>query len=221
MRRGWRHVFGALTITAQLAACAQPPGGASGASGPPPLPLSMLRDRTESNAAAIAAFASSDPGWRIWLEAFGATAGAAALLANQSMQDVQTIALSEAIAFARDRYRVATGFYLRPIMVKSSCLDLPGETNGAVALPSGLVLRYRLLSTAWVQFPNGSSCRQATGYVSEVDSPGGLAMATVSDQSSIDWQSNFALALGWNAPFEQIAREDSLSLANLMALARR
>lgn len=219
MRQGFRRGMGSLLAACLLASCA--PRQEAAETGPPSLPLAMLRSRVESNAQAVAAFVTADPGWRMWLNAFASSSAAADMLSDQSMQNVQTLALSQAISDARDRYRAATAFYLRPVLVKSSCLDLPEETTGAVRLPSALTLRYRLLSKAWITFPNGSRCQQATGYVSEVDSPGGLSIATVADLDSVQWDHNFALSLTWNSPFEQIAQDDSLSLMRLMILSRR
>lgn len=213
----WR--LGAVALVTLLAACHPPQPTTGGA--PPPLPLSSLRDRSQSNAEALLAFVAADPGWRAWLQALSATAGAQSALAGQSMQDVQVAALSRTVSYARDSYRAATAFYLRPIMMRSSCLDLPEETNGAVTLPDGLLLRYRTLSTAWTRFPNGSDCREATGYVSEIDSPGGLAIATAAPPGRIVWSGNFALALGWNPPFRQIAQDENLGLPELTALANR
>jgi hypothetical protein len=212
--------LGPLVLFTLLAACHQPLPAAGGAA-PPPLPLSSLRERSQSNADALLAFVAADPGWRAWLSALSATATAQSALAGQSMQDVQAAALSREISYARDSYRAATSFYLRPIMMKSSCLDLPEETNGAVTLPDGLLLRYRTLSTAWQRFPDGSGCREATGYVNEIDSPGGIPIATAAAPGRIDWSGNFALALGWNPPFRQIAQDENLGLPALMALANR
>lgn len=184
-------------------------------------PLPDLQDRTASNAQAILAFVSGDPGWQAWLQAMAASQAADDALVDTSTQDLPAWQLDAALTVAKDRYRRATSFYLVPVMMRSSCLNLPSETNGAVRLTSGLVLRYRSYASAVHHFPNGSQCLRSTGFVSEVDSSRGIPIVTTPEAQAIDWQVNFAGSLAWGSPFAEISRDKGLSVGALMAIVRR
>lgn len=184
-------------------------------------PLLGLQDRSASNTKAVSDFISADPGWQAWLLAIRASQTANDALVDASTDDVPVWQLNAALTFARDSYRRATSFYLVPVMMRSSCLDLPSETNGAVQLASGLVIRYRSFATETHRFPNGSSCLRTTGYVSEVDSSRGIAIVAAPKPETIDWQQNFARSLAWGRPFAQISRDDSYSVSALIALLGR
>lgn len=185
---------------------------------PPPLDL---QDRSASNMKAVAEFVASDPGWQAWLHAILASQAAGDALVDASTNDVPIWRLDAFLTLARDSYRRATSFYLVPVMMRSSCLNLPSETNGAVRLASGLVLRYRSFATETHRFPNGSSCLRSTGYVSEVDSSRGMTVVAAPGPESINWQENFARFLVWGKPFAQISRDNSYSVGALIALIGR
>jgi hypothetical protein len=142
-------------------------------------------------------------------------------LVDASTDDVPTWRLDATLTLARDSYRRATSFYLVPVMMRSSCLDLPSETNGAVRLASGLVIRYRSFATETHRFPNGSSCLRSTGYVSEVDSSRGMTIVAAPEPRAIDWERNFARSLVWGRPFAQISRDNSYSVSALIAVIGR
>jgi hypothetical protein len=185
---------------------------------PPPLDM---QDRSAINANAVSAFVSADPGWQAWLMAIRASQTANDALADASTDDVPVWRLNAALTLARDSYRRATSFYLVPVMMRSSCLDLASETNGAVQLGSGLVIRYRSFATETHRFPNGSSCLRRTGYVSEVDSSRGMAIVAAPKPEAINWQQNFARSLGWGTPFGQISRDNSYSVTALIGAIGR
>lgn len=179
------------------------------------------QDRSASNANAVMAFVIGDAGWQAWLMAIRTSQAANDALVDASTDDVPIWRLDAALTLARDSYRRATSFYLVPVMVRSSCLDLPSETNGAVQLPSGLVIRYRSFATETHRFPDGASCVRSKGYVSEVDSSRGMAIVAAPEPQSIDWQQNFARTLVWGKPFGQISRDNSYSVGALIALIGR
>jgi len=207
----------ALALTLCLAGCAQ-----QVAIRQQPLPpLPDLRDCTASNAEAVFAFLSADAGWQAWLQAMLASQAADDALVDASTQDVPAWQLDAALTRAKDRYRRATSFYLVPVMMQSSCLNLPSETNNSVRLSSGLLVRYRTYANEEHHFPNDSSCLRSTGFVSEVDSSRGMPIAVAADPREIDWQSNFARSLAWGKPFAQISRSDAYSVDELIAIVRR
>ena len=181
-------------------------------------PLADRQDFTELNRLGVARAVASDPGWRTWLEAAAASDAVDNDIVDGSTYNLQVNELSEALTIAKDRYRRATSFYLTPLMMRSSCLNLPTETAGVLVLPSGLVLRYSYLSSAPHVFPDGSSCVQSTGYVSEVDSSRGVPILTSIPPNGIDWERNFAYALVWNRPFAQISQDGAYSVSDLIAL---
>jgi hypothetical protein len=185
-----------------------------------PAPLDQ-QDRSASNTNAVSAFVSADPGWQAWLMAILASQAANDALVDASTDDVPIWRLNAALTLARDSYRRATSFYLVPVMMRSSCLDLPSETNGVVQLASGLVIRYRSFATETHRFSNGSSCLRSMGYVSEVDSSRGMAIVAAPNPEAIDWQQNFALSLTWGRPFGQISRDNSYSVGALIAVIGR
>lgn len=181
-------------------------------------PLADRQDFTALNRLGIQRAVASDPGWRNWLEAAAASDTVDNDIVDGSTYNLQVNALSVDLTVAKDRYRRATSFYLAPMMVRSSCLNLATETAGAIPLPSGLVLRYSYLSTAPHLFPDGSSCLLSTGYVSEVDSSRGVPILTSLPPDRIDWDRNFAYALVWNRPFAQISQDGAYSVSDLIAL---
>jgi hypothetical protein len=184
-----------------------------------PLPPPAERhDFTDANRAGVVTFLSSDAGWQAWLYAIVASSAVDDALVDSSTLDLPAGRLSSGLIFAWDGYRRATSFYLTPVMVASSCLNLPSETAGAARLPNGLIVRYSYLSSARHVFPNGASCLRSTGYVSEIDSARGLAIVTAQPPAAIDWQGNFARALIWNHPFAQISQSGSYSVSDLIAL---
>ena len=214
---GGARYLALLLFSVLLGGCAQQ--GAIRQQALPPLP--DLQDRTESNAQAILAFVSADPGWQAWLQAMAASQAADDALVDTSTQDLPAWQLDAALTAAQDRYRRATSFYLVPVMMRSSCLNLPSETNGAVRLPSGLLLSYHSYTSAVHQFPNGSHCLRSTGFVSEVDSSRGIPIVTARAAQEINWQVNFAGNLAWSSPFAEISRDRSLSVGALMAIVQR
>jgi len=180
--------------------------------------LADRQDFTALNRLGIERAVGNDPGWRTWLEAATASNTVDNEIVDGSTYNLQVNALSVDLTIAKDRYRRATSFYLAPLMVRSSCLNLATETAGALTLPSGLVLRYSYLSTAPHVFPDGSSCLRSTGYVSEVDSSRGVPILTSLPPNRINWDRNFAYALVWNRPFAQISQDGAYSVSDLIAL---
>jgi hypothetical protein len=216
MRVGCVGIAGlAILLTASCAW--QASGSARVASALMP-PAASLRDFTQPNRQGVLAYLTADPGWRAWLDAIAASDAAHSAMVDASTSNVPANILSDDLAFARDRYRRATSFILAPVEVRSGCLNLPSESAGAVSMPSGLVVRYSLLSSVPHGFANGSSCMEATGYVSEIDSVRGLPIVTTSPAGSIDWNRNFADALIWNQPFTLISQNGAYSVAGLLAL---
>lgn len=181
-------------------------------------PLADRQDFTELNHLGIARSVATDPGWRSWLEAAAASDVVDNEIVDGSTYNLQVNELFVDLTVAKDRYRRATSFYLTPLMIRSSCLNLPTETAGALSLPSGLVVRYSYLSSAPHLFPDGASCVQSTGYVSEVDSSRGVPILTSIPPNRIDWERNFAYALVWNRPFAQISQDGAYSVSDLIAL---
>lgn len=209
-------------LLAMLAACTAPASPPPPPPAPPPSPPSTaLVDRTAGNAQAVSNFLSADAGWQAWLLAIRASQAADDALVDASTDDVPIWRLNASLTFARDSYRRATSFYLVPVMLRSSCLNLPSETNGALRLPSGLIIRYRSLDTETHKFPNGSSCLRSLGFVSEVDSSRGMTIVAAADPEAIDWQQNFARSLTWGRPFAQISRDNSYSVSGLIAIIGR
>lgn len=213
-RAAARLFSGALLL---LAGCTQPVAIRQ----EPLPPLADLRDRTASNAQALSSFVATDAGWQAWLQAMVASQLADDALVDASTHDVPAWQLAAALTRAKDLYRRATSFYLVPVMMQSSCLNLASETNGAVRLPSGMLLRYRSYTSERHYFPNGSSCLRSTGFVSEVDSGRGMPIAVATNPADIDWQTNFARSLVWGRPFVQISQGDAYSVDELIALVSR
>ncbi len=215
-----RGIWGACLLV--LTGCAAQGRGALPEPAQPPLPpLAERQDFTGLNRQGIANFLISDPAWQAWLSAIAASDAVNAAIVDSSMDDVPAGRLSAGLSFAKDRYRRATSYFLSPVMVLSSCLNLPSETAGAVRLPDGLIVRYSFLSSAVHHFANGASCLRSTGYVSEVDSARGLAIITAVTPDTIDWSQNFALYVLWNRPFAQISQNGSYSVSDLIALIGR
>lgn len=182
----------------------------------PPLP--DRQDFTLANRAGIANFLASDPGWQAWLFAWAASDAVNSALVDASTANVPAGDLTAELTMAKDSYRRATSFYLTPVTVRSSCLDLPSETTGAVRLTNGLVARYTAYASSREVFPNGASCLRSTGFVSEIDSARGLTIVTAAPPADIDWTANFARALAWYRPFKQISQTGSYSVSDLIAL---
>jgi hypothetical protein len=203
-----------------LASCAAN-GGLGGApfSAQTPLPpASAEQDLTAYNNQQVAGFVSTDPGWRAWLYAFRRSDQANNAVLDTSTYTTPTIQLIQDVTLAQDAYRSATSFQLPPFAVTSSCLDLYSETNGAVRLVDGLVVRYRSLRRSTKTFDNGASCQQSVGFVSEVDSSRGLPIVVANPPEDMTWQGNFAPYLVWNAPFSEISRDNLMSLSDLVTL---
>jgi hypothetical protein len=220
MFSNWRFLCACLFV---LAGCvAQGQGHLPGLAQQEPLPPPADRqDFTAANRQGVLGYLTSEPGWQAWLYAIAASDTVNAALVDASTENVPAGQLSSDVTFAKDSYRRATSFYLSPVTVASSCLNLPSETAGAVRLSDGLVVRYSYLSSAVHAFPNGASCLRATGYVSEVDSARGLPIVTAAPPGAIDWTQNFARYLIWNRPFAQISQTGSYSVSDLIALISR
>jgi hypothetical protein len=203
-----------------LTGCAANGGmGGDVAAAPPPVPpASAEQDLTAANNQQVAAFVSTDPGWHAWLYAFRVSDQANNAVLDTSTYTTPTIQLIQAVTLAQDAYRSATSFQLPPFAVTSSCQNLPSETNGAVRLLDGLIVRYRYLHSFTKMFDNGASCRQSVGFISEVDSSRGLPIVTADPPADMTWQGDFAPYLVWNTPFSEISRNNLMSLSDLVTL---
>jgi hypothetical protein len=210
----------AAAISLVLAGCAANGGIGSGpVSAPTPLPpASAEQDLTATNNQQVAGFVSTDPGWLAWLYAFRISDQANNAVLDTSTYTTPTIQLIQDVTLAQDAYRSATSFQLPPFAVTSSCQNLPSETNGAVRLVDGLIVRYRYLHSFTKMFDNGASCRQSVGFVSEVDSSRGLPIVTADPPADMAWQGDFARYLVWSTPFSEISRDNLMSLSDLVTL---
>lgn len=224
---GWRWIGGRGTAAERAGSLLLPLILLGACAAPAPIqqqplpPLTDFQDRSAGNAKAVSDFVSADPGWQAWLMAIRSSQTADDALVDASTDDVPIWRLNAALSLARDSYRRATSFYLVPVMVRSSCLNLPSETNGSVQLASGLLIRYRSFATETHKFPDGSSCLRSKGYVSEVDSSRGIAIVAAPEPETINWEQNFAQSLAWGKPFGQISRDNSYSVSALIALIGR
>jgi hypothetical protein len=203
-----------------LAGCAAHGGmgaGAFSAQAPVP-PASAEQDLTAYNNQQVAGFVGTDPGWRAWLYAFRISDQANNAVVDTSTYTTPTIQIIQDVTAAQDAYRSATSFQLPPFAVTSSCQNLPSETNGAVRLIDGLIVRYSYLRSFTKTFDNGASCQQSVGFISEVDSSRGLAIVTVHLPADMTWQGDLARDLVWNTPFSEISRDNLMSLSDLVTL---
>lgn len=182
---------------------------------PPP---HAMQDLSQFNSQQVADFVGANPSWQAWLWAMQRSDQANSAIVDASTTNLQTALLALYVTEAKDAYRRAGSFFLPAVTVMSSCLNLYSETNGAVSLADGLIVRYRYLSSTEHTFNDGASCQMSTGYISEVDSARGLPIVTSLPPEEIDWPQNFSSALVWNAPFSQISTSNSYSVADLIAL---
>ena len=210
----------AAGLSLGLMGCAANGGMAGGAlsAQPPAPPASAEQDLTAANNQQVAGFVSTDPGWRAWLYAFRRSDQANNAVLDTSTYTTPTIQIIQDVTLAQDAYRSATSFQLPPFAVTSSCQNLPSETNGAVRLGDGLIVRYRYLHSFTKTFDNGASCRQSVGFISEVDSSRGLPIVTAHPPADMSWAGDFAPYLVWMTPFSEISRDNLMSLSDLVTL---
>jgi hypothetical protein len=201
-----------------LASCAAQVGlGSSSlyADAPRP-PASAEQDLTAYNNQQVAAFVTTDQGWRAWLNAFQTSAQVNDAIRDSSTSNTPVVQLIQAVSMAHDAYRSATTFALPSFLVKSSCRQNNAETNGSVRLSDGLVVRYSFQYRSDQSFYNGSSCRIAVGSISEVDSPRGLPVVTIKPPNNHGGGQGDSVTLIWDAPFSEISRESTWSLSDLV-----
>jgi hypothetical protein len=179
-----------------LASCAAPIGEPGSSPAPPSW---AEQDRTAYNNQQVALFVSHDP--------------VDASRANTPVMDI-----IEAITRAQDAYRVATSFNLLPFTVRSSCLNISPEINGAAQLSNGLTVRYGFVATETRYFDNASSCLISVGVIDEIDSSRGMPVASVDRKTAIDWSDSFSRYLIWRQPYWKVSTGTTLSVSDLVRL---
>jgi hypothetical protein len=201
-------LLGLTSCAAQIVQPSQPPA-------PPPW---AEQDRTAYNNQQVTLFVSHDSGWQAWLNAIASSEQANNALVDASRANTPVMDIIAAITRAQDAYRVATSFNLLPFTVRSSCLNLDPEVNGATRLSDGLTVRYGFLLTDKNQFSNGSSCVVSVGVIDEIDSSRGLPVATLDRDATIDWGDSFSRYLDWRQPYWKISTGTTLSVSDLVRL---
>jgi hypothetical protein len=198
-----------------LASCAAPIGEPGSSPAPPSW---AEQDRTAYNNQQVALFVSHDPGWRAWLNAIASSEQANNALVDASRANTPVMDIIEAITRAQDAYRVATSFNLLPFTVRSSCLNISPEINGAAQLSNGLTVRYGFVATETRYFDNASSCLISVGVIDEIDSSRGMPVASVDRKTAIDWSDSFSRYLIWRQPYWKVSTGTTLSVSDLVRL---